>query len=242
MKKILFPLLLVALIPSTALAHEFKTPMEKPVVAQFDGIVINGKTVQQTLVDAEYESRQRSLDYLNHLKENCLRHTQEYKTLGEQERALAHVIYKFEVSSSSYNPHNATLENGQYIHYLPWPGLVEKCQHSNSAELQRHASLFGRRLAAYNALMDEVADVKARSDKHYLEVCHELGNKAIAPYAAQKEAEIEAEAYKKNQSIDWMRCSKCFTHCEYTFVYKNDLLELGCICGHLTSDHQIKYK
>lgn len=46
-KKILFSLLLVALVPNIAIAHEFKTPLASGVVAQFDDIIINGQTANE---------------------------------------------------------------------------------------------------------------------------------------------------------------------------------------------------
>ena len=56
MKKIFMAMFLAALVPSTAIAHDFKTPLQDGVLAQFDGIIINGQNVNEA-----YESTKQQM-------------------------------------------------------------------------------------------------------------------------------------------------------------------------------------
>ena len=91
MKKILFALLLAAFVPNVALAHEFKTPLASGVVAQFDGIIINGQTANEAFSSTKQkmlDSVQAAIDANNASMDEAWN---KYNAKYRQERAMANI-------------------------------------------------------------------------------------------------------------------------------------------------------
>ena len=104
-KKILFSLLLVALVPSSAMAHEFTTPLAHGVVSQFDGIIINGQTLNEAFRSNKQEiidAAQAAVD-VNNAKMNEA--WNKYNAKYKQERAMANIVSRMNAygGNNSYN-------------------------------------------------------------------------------------------------------------------------------------------
>ena len=148
MKKIFMAMFLAALVPSTAIAHDFKTPLQDGVLAQFDGIIINGQNVNEAYESTKQQmvaAAKVKLD-ANDAKFNVV--VREYNAKYEQERAMANIVSRMNAYGGN-NSYNYLPTTGGYIHWLALEGVEEGCFHTSVAELERHATLFEERVGLW---------------------------------------------------------------------------------------------
>ena len=256
MKKILFALLLTALVPNIAIAHEFKTPLASGVVAQFDGIIINGQTANEAFSSTKQktlDSVQAAIDANNaSMNEAWNKYNAKYR----QERAMANIVSRMNAYGGN-NSYNYLPTAGGYIHWLALQGTEEGCFHTSVAALEQHIN------KKQTATFEE--------DKIINAISHKYVNEILAPFAKAKEERILAEAEEQNEKIKDYNCRvvvgtkintlgaigsifgigtsgasnklcKDEKKCKLLPIYNNDILELGCACCHPLSDHKFKYK
>lgn len=270
MKKILFALLLVALVPNSAMAHEFKTPLAHGVVSQFDGIIINGQTLNEAFRSNKQEiidAAQAAVD-VNNAKMNEA--WNKYNAKYKQERAMANIVSRMNAYGGN-NSYNYLPTAGGYIHWLALQGTEEGCFHTSVAALEQHAALFEERVELWFDYISKKQTATYEEDKIIDATTHKYINKILAPFAEVKEAKILAEAKDQNEKIKDYNCRvvvgtkintlgaigsifgigtsgassklcKDEKRCKLLPIYNNDILELGCACGHPLSNHKFKYK
>ena len=270
MKKIFMAMFLAALVPSTAIAHDFKTPLQDGVLAQFDGIIINGQNVNEAYESTKQQmvaAAKVKLD-ANDAKFNVV--VREYNAKYEQERAMATIVSRMNAYGGN-NSYNYLPTTGGYIHWLALQGVEEGCFHTSVAELERHATLFEERVGLWFDYINQKQKHGETEEEIYKTVSHEYINKLLTPFAQAKEAKILAEAEEQNKKIKDYNCRvvvgtkintleaigsifgigtggasnklcKDEKKCKLLPVYNNDILELACTCGHPLSDHKFKYK
>lgn len=270
MKKILFALLLAAFVPNIAIAHEFKTPLASGVVAQFDDIIINGQTANEAFSSTKQkmlDSVQAAIDANNaSMNEAWNKYNAKYK----QERAMANIVSRMNAYGGN-NSYNYLPTAGGYIHWLALQGTEEGCFHTSVAALEQHATLFEERVELWFDYINKKQTATFDEDKIINAMTHKYVNEILVPFAKAKEEKILAEAEEQNEKIKDYNCRvvvgtkintlgaigsifgigtsgassklcKDEKKCKILPIYNNDILELGCACGHPLSDHKFKYK
>ena len=176
---------LAALVPSTAIAHDFKTPLQDGVLAQFDGIIINGQNVNEAYESTKQQmvaAAKVKLD-ANDAKFNVV--VREYNAKYEQERAMANIVSRMNAYGGN-NSYNYLPTTGGYIHWLALQGVEEGCIHTSVAELERHATLFEERVGLWFDYINQKQKHGETEEEIYKTVSHEYINKLLTPFAQAK--------------------------------------------------------
>lgn len=169
------------------------------------------------------------------------------------------------------NSYNYLPTAGGYIHWLALQGTEEGCFHTSVAALEQHATLFEERVELWFDYINKKQTATFDEDKIINAMTHKYVNEILVPFAKAKEEKILAEAEEQNEKIKDYNCRvvvgtkintlgaigsifgigtsgasnklcKDEKKCKLLPIYNNDILELGCACGHPLSDHKFKYK
>jgi hypothetical protein len=260
-KKILFPLLLVALIPSAALAYTDEYGiwrLDPPAIEQFNGITINGKTAEQTMKSA----RLALVDKLDAEISNAIDISNEavnrFNALLAQDKAMRHITEQSPAYTLS-DPYDFIDLGSCVVHWLTENGKTLTCEHYSKSEMQKHAQIFNECNAAWEDLNTKRNKANNMNTAEYVNpFIRDAVFKALKPFYEQKAANMASEIAQRNSRIKSITCKNYDIEvlspgimgfcrqkniCRLAAIKnKNDILEISCACGHPLEQHEIKYK
>ena len=254
-KIVLFILMLIA-VCSNAYAEDGTKKfwdVDEKIIAQFEGIVIDGKTA----VQAHSEIKNKTRDGLIKEYEDLLAATEEarkaFNSLWYKENAMRDISEQRPVIYKVSDPYDFIDLGYCVVHWLTVDYKILTCSHKTRSEMQKHAQVFIEMNTAwedYNKKKHKLENVN--SLEHINKVFRTEIPKFLPPYYEQKIINMTPEVEKVNASIKRITCSasiqqypfrcKGLKKCKMTPVINSEgIIEIGCACGHSLELHTIKY-
>ena len=271
MKKMFLTLAFAIILPTTSFAsHEFTTPLTLGVLDQFDGIVINGQTAQETVTAIQPQIKKTTNAAIYAGQAYLGQYADKYNDITRRERAMADITSRMQAHAYT-SPYEYMSTVGGYIHWLAFLGVEEGCFHTSVQALETHAALFEQRVDAYFKYEDvkneraKIAETLPQSTEHkYI-------NEVLAPFVEAKEIAYAEQLKAANESIKDYNCRaqvgtkvdtvgaiasifgfassgtktkycKDNKRCKLIADWEDDILTTKCTCGHAIAEHKIKYK
>ena len=218
-KRILFLTLLVLCIVNVSFAETQHFPLDEMYrikndysVTQFNGMTVNGLTVQEANEKAQRLAHEEAVRYLGSQEAlrshfNAIAKMQKVRELSQKHERLSNITAR-----NSFRSHKTPFDfvevMGDYMHWLPGINSEETCEHKSYAELKEHAEVYTALLLLRVAVLNSQEQMKQyeKTKSAVREIFSKQYDGALSPFYEAKKKELQEKADNLNRNMKDYNC------------------------------------